>query len=64
MSEYHRLDFNKLSFSNDVISYEEVLENATPLKITNDIISGLNKVTVTKAEKDYDNKCVKLEIFC
>ena len=40
MSEYHRLDFNKLSFSNDVISYEEALENATPLKITNDIISG------------------------
>ena len=31
---------------------------------TNDIIFGQKKINVTKAEKDYDDKCVKLEIFC
>ena len=64
MSEYRRLDFSKLNFSDDIISHEEALENATPLKLSEDIISGQRKINITKAEKDYEKKCVKLEIFC
>lgn len=64
MSEYRRLDFSKLNFSDNTISYEEALENATPLEISDDIMFGRKKINVTKAEKDYENKCVKLEIFC
>lgn len=64
MSEYRRLDFSKLNFSDDIISHEEALENVTPLKLSEDIISGQRKINITKAEKDYEKKCVKLEIFC
>ena len=64
MGEYRRLNFGKLNFSDDTISYDEALENATPFDFTNDIIFGQKKINVTKAEKDYDDKCVKLEIFC
>lgn len=64
MSEYRRLDFSKLNFSDNTISYEEALENATPLKLANDVLFGQRKINVAKAEKDYKNKCVKLEIFC
>ena len=64
MGEYRRLNFGKLNFSDDTISYDEALENATPFDFTNDIIFGQKKINVTKAKKDYDDKCVKLEIFC
>lgn len=62
MSEYRRLDLNSLNFSDDIISYEEALENVTPLKFTNEIIFGQRKINITKAEKDSDNRCAKLEI--
>lgn len=64
MSEYNRLDFSNLNFSDDIISYEEALENVTPFEFDEDIISGKKKIKVTKAEKDYENRCVKLEISC
>lgn len=64
MSEYRRLDFSKLNFSDDVITYEDAVKKATPFDFTNDIIFGQKKINVTKAKKDYDDKCVKLEIFC
>lgn len=64
MSEYRRLDLNSLNFSDDIISYEEALENVTPLKFANEIIFGERKLNITKAEKDSDNRCVKLEISC
>ena len=64
MSEYRRLAFSKLNFSDEVITYDEALENVTPLELSNDVVFGRKKIKVAKAEKDYDNKCVKLEIFC
>lgn len=64
MSEYRRLDFSKLNFSDNVISHEEALGNTTPFKLENDVIFGQKKIKVTKAESDYENRCVKLEIFC
>ena len=64
MSEYRRLNFGKLNFSDDTISYDEALENATPFEFSTDIVFGQKKIKTTKAEKDYENRCVKLEIFC
>ena len=61
MSEYRRLDFSKLKFAG-TLSMEEALENKTPIEFPDEVISGSKKVSITKAEKDYANKCVKLEI--
>lgn len=58
--DYHRLDFGKLTFSDTLISYEEALKNVTPVEIANDVSE--KQIKITKAEKDYKNKCVKLEI--
>ena len=62
--EYRRLDFSKLKFSENIISTEEALKDITPIQWSDEILSGRKKVTITKAEKDYKNKCVKLEISC
>ena len=62
--EYRRLDFSKLKFSEKTISTEEALKDITPIQWSEDVLSGKKKVTITKAEKDFENKCVKLEIFC
>lgn len=64
MGEYHRLDLGKLIFSNDIISQEEALKDITPFELEESVLSGQKKINITKAEKDYKNKCVKLEIFC
>ena len=52
---YRRLDFSKINFAEDTISMTEALKDVTPINIP-------SKFEITKAEKDYDNKCVKLEI--
>lgn len=59
MSEYRRLDFSKLNFSDNFITTKEALENVTPLKLSNNVILNRRQIVVTKAEKDYENKCVK-----
>ena len=53
-NEYHRLDFSKISYTKQPISMDSALTDVTPMKF-------ISKIEVTKAEKDYDNKCVKLE---
>ena len=52
MSEYRRLNFSKLNFSDDTISYDKALENATPFEFLTDVIFGQKKIKTTKAEKD------------
>lgn len=59
MDEYRRLNFNKLNFASSTITYEEALKNVTPLELPESIVSGNKKISITKAEKDYKNKCVK-----
>ena len=54
-NEYNKLDFSKISFANEVISMSEALKNVTPSP-------SISKIEINKAEKDYTNKCVKLEI--
>lgn len=63
MSGYRKLDLSKLKFSG-TLSMEEALKDVTPIDFSDDILSGKEKITIAKAEKDYDNKCVKLEISC
>lgn len=52
---YRRLDFSKINFTEDTVSMVEALKIVTP-------VDASSKFKITKAEKDYDNKCVKLEI--
>lgn len=61
MSEYRKLNLNKLKFAGTV-SMDEALKNVTPINYSCDVLNGSKKVSITKAEKDYVNKCVKLEI--
>ena len=64
MSKYRKLNFSKLNFSDDVVSYEDALKKVTPLQISEEIILSNKKIHVTNAERDCDNQCVKLEISC
>ena len=64
MGGYRKLNFNKLTFADDTLSYEESLNNVTPLNIPNEVITGKRQLKVTKAERDCEKKCVKLEISC
>lgn len=43
MSEYRRLDLSSINFSDRIVSYEEALENVTPLKFADEIIFGQKK---------------------
>lgn len=61
--KYCRLDFSKLNFSEKIISTEEALKDITPIQWPEKVLSGEKQVTITNAEKDYKNECVKLEIF-
>lgn len=61
MSEYQKIDLDGINFSNETVSYEDATNGVAPL-IVSDIVSDTNQIIITKAEKDYDNRCVKLEI--
>ena len=54
-SQYRRLNLDKISFNNVPASTDNVLKNV-------ESIPSVSKINITKAEKDYKNRCVKLEI--
>lgn len=54
-NNYCRLDFSKINFAKETVLMSDVLENATSIDIP-------SKLEITKAKKDFDDKCVKLEI--
>lgn len=56
MSEYRKLDLNKLHFAKTPVSYKEAIKNATPCTITG------NQIQITKAKKDYKKKAIRLRI--
>ena len=58
---YRRLDFSKLNFSSNTITYDQALKDVEPMMFGEDVLSGKKKIKITKAEKDYKKKCVKLE---
>lgn len=53
--EYRKLDYSMLTFAKEITHMEDALKDIAP-------VSPSTKIEVTKAEKDFDNKCVKLEI--
>ena len=61
MGEYRKLNYNNLKFDG-TLSMDEALKYVTPINYPDEILKGRKKVSITKAEKDYANKCVKLEI--
>lgn len=54
-SEYRRVNFDTICYANEIISMEDALKDVTP-------VGSFSKMEITKAEKDYEDKCVKLEI--
>lgn len=56
MSEYRKLNLNKLHFAKTPISYEEAIKNATSCTITG------NQIQITEAEKDYKKKAIRIKI--
>lgn len=57
------LNLNKLrSRTVGTISTEEALKEVQQVHWSENVISGQEKVLVTKAEKDVEGKCVRLEI--
>jgi hypothetical protein len=62
-TEPKRLDMNKLnSRITKIVPIEEALKDVTPIEWSDEVLSGEKKVVITNAEKDCENKCVKLEI--
>lgn len=59
---YNKLDLTKLNYADELLTQEEAQKGATPLIIPDSVLDGAGNVTVNSAEKDYDNKCVKLAI--
>lgn len=62
MSGYRRLDFRKLQFAETPVSYEDAVKNAAPFEIPKDVLNHKRELQVTKAEKDYEKHCIRLEI--
>ena len=46
MSEYRRLNFEKLNFAPAETTFEEALASATPLSIPDDVLSEKNKIKI------------------
>ena len=61
MSEYRKLNFNKLKFGG-TLSTDEALKDVAPIDYPDEVLNGDKKISITKVKKDYVNKCVKLEI--
>lgn len=56
MSEYRKLDLNKLHFAKTPVSYEKAVKDATPCTIAG------TKIQITEAEKDYKKKAIRIKI--
>jgi hypothetical protein len=62
-TEPRRLDMSKLnSRITKIVPIEEALKDVTPIEWSDEVLSGKKEVVITNAEKDCENKCVKLEI--
>ena len=62
MIAYKKLDLSKLNFSEDPLKYDEIVQDTKPLVVGECVLQGKRGIKVTKAEKDHQGKCVKLDI--
>ena len=56
------LDFDKLHFAETPVSYGEAVKDAVPFEAPDDVVSHRKELKITKAEKDYEKRCVKVGI--
>ena len=56
MSEYRKLDLNKLHFAKTPVPYEEAVKDTTPCTMTG------TQMQITEAEKDYKKKAIRIKI--
>lgn len=61
MGNYRRLDLSKISFAG-IKTTDEVLKDVDPIEFPENVLNRTKKISITKAERDVNNKCVKLEI--
>lgn len=61
MSKYRRLDFSKLQFAETPVSYEDAVKNIMPFEISEKMLNHKQELQITKAEKDYEKHCIRLE---
>ena len=52
MQQYRRLDFDKLNFSENVISYDEAVKRHSPCDFSNDVLSGQKKINLCNPRKE------------
>ncbi len=62
MSGYRRLDFDKLHFAETPVSYEEAVKDVVPFDVSKGVMSRKRELKITRAEKDYEKRCVKVGI--
>lgn len=62
MAEYKKLDLSKLNFQPSSKSFDEIV-SACPTPSESVLKKLCDKSSNIKIEKDYTNKCVKLEIL-
>lgn len=62
MSEYHRLDFDKLHFAETPVPYEEAVKDVVPFDVSKGVMSRKRELKITRAENDYEKRCVKVGI--
>ena len=62
MSKYHRLDFSKLQFAETPVPFEDAIKNITPFEIPEEMLNHKQELQITNAEKNYEKRCIRLEI--
>ncbi len=62
MSERKTLDLSNANFIKEKMSYADAVKDISPIQWPEDVILGEKKISAKIIEKDYDNKCAKLEI--
>lgn len=49
-------------YGSSTVSYGEAVKDAVPFEVPDDVVSHRKELKITKAEKDYEKRCVKVGI--
>ncbi len=61
MSKYKTLDFDKVIFDKEKMPMDATLKESSPIDWPEEVKTGRKKIKIKNIEKDYENKCAKLE---
>lgn len=62
MSEYRRINLEKLNFAKETVSFDDAIKDSGVTSVPENVINGNRQIKINTAEKDFEKKCVKLEI--